>query len=94
MVGPGDGGDGRPPRGDPLAVAGFVLGLGGLLIAPLILGLVALVLGVVAFRRIRREPEAYRGRNLAIAAIALGAVDTVAGVLLALAAVGENGPAG
>jgi heme A synthase len=42
------------------------------MVLAIILGLMAIVLGILALRRIRREPELRRGKALAIVGIVLG----------------------
>jgi prepilin-type processing-associated H-X9-DG protein len=54
-----------------LAVAALVLGLLSLFSCPLI-GIVAIILGIVALNRTSREPQRYGGRGMAIAGIACG----------------------
>lgn len=66
------------PRTEPIAVASLVTALLGL-------GPVALVLGLVARRRIATRGT--RGRGLAIAGIVLGALGTVAWVVVVLVVV-------
>lgn len=84
---PGDN-HGRPrPQGKGLAIAALVLGVLALLtcwtiVGGLLLGLLALVLGLVALGRARKGRAA--GKGLAIAGVALGVVGAgIAGVLLA-----------
>jgi predicted PurR-regulated permease PerM len=77
-----------PPQGRPLgsglAIASLVLGILALVtfwtfIGGILLGLVAIVLGVVALRRVRKGRAA--GRGMAIAGVVLGTL----GLLLSLA---------
>ncbi len=70
-----------PPRTDGLAVASLVLGILGLLVFPLVLSQVALVLGIVGMRRVRRSGD--QGFGMAVAGIVLGSLGTL-GVLLLL----------
>lgn len=69
-----------PPRTDPLAVTSLVVGLIGLLLFPLVLSQVALALGIIAVRRVRRTGE--EGFGLAVTGIVTGALGTL--VVLAL----------
>jgi hypothetical protein len=69
-----------PPRTDPLAVTSLVLGLVGVLLFPLVVSQVALALGIVAARRVRRTGE--QGFGLAVTGIVAGALGTL--VVLAL----------
>lgn len=72
------------PLGSGLAIAALVLGILALLtfwtiVGGILLGLVAIVLGVVALRRVKKGLAA--GRGLAIAGVVLG----ILGLLLSLA---------
>jgi hypothetical protein len=69
----------------PLAAVAFVTGLVGLLVANLLLGPLAIVTGCVAVRR-----DATR-RGRAALAIALGVLDVVVFLLLAVHSGGHNG---
>jgi hypothetical protein len=62
-----------PPR-SPLAVAAFVVALAGF--CPL-MGLPAIVLGFVAHIQIRRRPQRFSGRGLALWAIAIGSASSI-----------------
>jgi len=59
-----------------LAVATLVLGILGLTMCPLV-GVVALVMGIVCLVRIRNEPHRHGGRGMAIAGLTCGAVSLV-----------------
>ena len=63
------------------AIASLVTGILGLLVAGIILGLVAIVLGVMARRDIEREPG-LGGRGMATTGIVLGAIGLVLAVIL------------
>lgn len=68
------------PRTTPtIAVVGFVLAL-----VPLCLNIVGVILGVIALIKISDQPRRYKGKGLAIAAIAVGASWTLLGMLAAL----------
>jgi Domain of unknown function (DUF4190) len=86
---PGPGGYGyagqAAPKTDGLAIAGFVMAIVGLLFFGIVLGPAGLILGIVSFRRINREPGRYKGRGLAIAAMIIGAITTVLAILLIVA---------
>ncbi len=60
------------PKKDQMAVWGFVCAVAGFLFAPLFL--VGLILGGISLDRIRRNPDKYRGRGLALAAVIIGGV--------------------
>jgi hypothetical protein len=64
-----------PPRTDPLAVVALVLGITGLILFPLVLSQVALILGIVAARRVRRTGD--QGFGLAVTGIVLGSIGTL-----------------
>lgn len=57
-----------PTRDYGLPIVALVVAVIGILVVPLVL--VGAILGVVAYRRIRREPD-LKGRGLAIAAMAM-----------------------
>jgi len=92
--GPPPGGFGPPgapfgmtPQFHPLAITSMVLGIlaiptccCGLLGAPL--GVAGLVLGIVSMRKIRSEPQAWKGGGMAMAGIVTASI----GLILALAA--------
>jgi hypothetical protein len=84
----------RPPRGAPpqraapeidaLAVAAFVLGLLGLAlitVLPLVLAGPAAVIGLVARRRISREPARHSGRPLATGGVIMGVIGVLVPIL-------------
>jgi hypothetical protein len=76
-----NGQQGQPQKPSGLAIAALVLSLLPFIpLAPL----VGLVLGVLAIRKIRISP-ALKGQNMAIAAIALGSLYLVVGLLTAIA---------
>lgn len=68
--------------GKGLAIGGLVCGIIGLFIANIILGPIALILGLVAHRR--------AASGMAKAAVILGAVDIVLGII-ALTVLSSNG---
>lgn len=72
------------PLGSGMAIAALVLGILALVtfwtaVGGIVLGLIAIILGVVALRRVRRGAAA--GRGMAIAGVVLGTI----GLLLGLA---------
>lgn len=69
-----------PPRTDPLAVVALVVGIVGLLVFPLGISQVALVLGIVGARRVRRTGD--QGLGLAVTAIVLGSIGTLVVLVL------------
>lgn len=62
------------PRTNSLAVAGFICGLVGFFIFGVMLGPLAVVLGVVALSQIRKSGDSHGGKGFAIAAIVVGAL--------------------
>jgi len=61
-------------RTEGLAVAGFICSLIGIFFAGLVFGTLAVIFGIVALGKIKRNPETKKGRGLAIAAIVIGLV--------------------
>lgn len=70
------------------AVAALACGIIGFVFFPLVLGVVAIVLGVQARQAIRTEPFLYKGENLAISAIVLGALSVVLFVVVVTVGLG------
>ncbi|HKU74412.1 MAG TPA: DUF4190 domain-containing protein [Pyrinomonadaceae bacterium] len=70
-----------------LAMASMIVGLSGILLSwcfgP-VPGIVALVLGLVALSQIKKSPEKYSGKNMAIAGIVIGAVNIAFYILLVI----------
>lgn len=79
--------DGRPVN-EKRAVAALICGIVGLIFFPLVLGAVAIILGVQARGLIRRRPEVYKGENLALAGIILGSVSVVLFVVVVSTGIG------
>ncbi len=63
------------------AIASLVCGIAGLIIAGIILGIIAVILGVVAKREIDASPS-ITGGGLAIAGIAIGAIAFVLAIVI------------
>lgn len=63
------------------AIASLVCGIGGLLVAGVILGPIAVILGVVAKREIDADPR-LSGDGLAIAGIVVGAIAFVLAIVI------------
>jgi hypothetical protein len=62
-----------PPRpSHPLAIASLVTAILGLTLLPMIGGLVAAPLGAAGLSGIRREPDRYGGRGMAVAGLSMG----------------------
>lgn len=70
-----------------LAMASMIVGLGGILLSwcfgP-VPGIVALVLGLVALSQIKKSPEKYTGRGMAITGIVVGALTIAFYILLVI----------
>ncbi len=64
-----------------LAVVTLVLGILGVAMCPL-LGIIAVITGIIALTRVSREPHRYGGRGMAIAGLSCGAASMFTGVLL------------
>jgi hypothetical protein len=62
-----------------LALTSLILGIAALCVP--LLGIVALILGVMALNQAKREPERYGGSGMAIAGISIGAVGTIVSCL-------------
>lgn len=77
---------GRAQKRTGLAVASLVLGILSLITLSLFLvgGLTALVLGIVALARARRQPHVYGGSGLAVGGVVTSALSLVIGAPLAL----------
>lgn len=71
-----------PLKNDPMAVWALVLTIAGLLFAPLLI--VGGILGAISVGRIRRNPDKYKGRGMAMAAAITGLVVVGLAVLLLL----------
>jgi hypothetical protein len=77
------------PPTSGLALASMLLGIGGLTLLPLVGSVLAIILGYMARRDIRRHPDRVSGDGLALAGIIMGWVAVGASVLIAvLAALG------
>lgn len=76
------------PRTDARAIAALLCGIGGLLIFPFILGVVALLLGRRSRRDISQQPWALKGLGMATSGIVLGGLAVVLYLLLVFGVVG------
>ena len=61
----------------PGAVAGLVCGLIGIFFFGIIFGIIAIVMGNGAKKKVREQPELYTGDGMGTAAIVLGVIDLV-----------------
>jgi hypothetical protein len=73
----------RPVGNNGKAVAGLVCGIVGLVVFGFILGVIAIVLGMLAKGEIDRTGQG--GRGLATWAIVLGVIDIIAGIAIVAA---------
>jgi len=67
-----------------VSVGGFVCGIIGFILSGIIFGPIALVLGIVGLRKVKKQPNKYKGKGFAIASLILGIVDII-GVFIAIA---------
>ncbi len=81
-------GQGLPARNDGRAVAALVCGIVGLLFGGFILGVIAIVLGVMGRNAIRSSGGTLKGAGMATAGIVLGIFDIFAGVFVFIWLVG------
>jgi Domain of unknown function (DUF4190) len=70
-------------RTEGKAIASLVCGIVGFIILGVVLGVVAIVLGVRARRVIAASAGALKGAGLAMAGIVLGVVDIIVGIYIA-----------
>jgi hypothetical protein len=63
-------------------VAGFVLGLVGLLIFGLLFGLLAIIFSAIGLGKINKDPSRWRGKGLAVAGLVIGIIDILVLALL------------
>ena len=80
----------RPMVNAPGAVAAMVCGIVGIFLCGIILGIVAIVLGVSANNRIRQNPRSYLGGGMATAGIVLGIIAIAAQVLVLIFFLGNR----
>ena len=69
-------------RVNGMAVAGFVLGLVGLLIFGLLFGLLAIIFSAIGLGKINKDPSRWRGKGLAVAGLVIGIIDILVLALL------------
>ena len=84
---PGDVAD--APRTDARAVAALLCGIGGLLIFPFILGVVAVILGRRSRRDIGQRPWALKGLGMATSGMVIGGVSVVLYLVLIFGGAGQ-----
>lgn len=69
-----------PPRNEGAAIAAMVTGIVGVVFCGIVLGVVALVLGITSRGKIQKSNGQLTGGGMALAGIILGAFDIVAGI--------------
>ena len=79
-----------PPRTSPKAIWSLVLALVGLVFCGILLGPVAIALGIVARRDINRSYGALRGDGLAIAGVVIGILTTIAAIVMMFVILGDE----
>lgn len=80
--------DGGEPKTNGLAIAGFILGVVGLLLSFIGLGIISSILGLIfsaiGLGKINRDPSKWKGKGLAIAGLITSVVAILLWVLLIL----------
>jgi hypothetical protein len=76
----------EPAKNEGLGIAGFVSSLVGLFIAGIPLGLIGVIFGGISLSKIKKQPNKYKGKGLAIASIIIGII-AIVGAIIVLAAV-------
>lgn len=71
-----------PVKIQPLAIAGLIAGIVGLFVAGIPLGIIAVVFGFIALNKIKRNPNLFRGKGLAIASVILGFVAIIGAIII------------
>ena len=61
----------------PMAIVSLVAALGGIIVAGIILGITAVVLGISAIAKIAKDPDIWKGTGMAVAGILIGALDVI-----------------
>lgn len=65
-----------------VAVGGMVCGIIGLFIAGVILGAIAIGVGIGGLVKVKKHPEKYKGKGFAIASLILGIVSFIGGIVV------------
>jgi hypothetical protein len=80
----------HPLKSSPMAVAGFVCSLLGLICCGPLLSILGLIFSIVGIGEINRHPDQFTGKSLAVAGVVLGALGLVVyGIAIAAGASGE-----
>ncbi len=72
---------------EPMAIAGFVLGLVSILFLGFITGILAIIFSALGLQKINREPELFSGKGLAVAGLILGIINVALPLLAVLFAI-------
>ncbi len=67
---------------EALGVLGFISSLVGLFVAALPLGALAVIFGSVSLSKIAKHPDELRGKGFGVAAIVIGLLDVIAGLII------------
>jgi hypothetical protein len=65
-----------------LTIVGFIASIVSFFVLGFILGTLAIIFGFISLAKIKREPNKYKGRGLAIASIVLGVISVIAIIIL------------
>jgi len=65
-----------------LSLTGFFASIVGFFIAGVPLGAMAMVFGIIGMGKISREPDRYRGKGFAIAAVLIGLIDIIGAIIV------------
>ncbi len=68
-------------KNDSKAITALILGIVSIFFAGIILGTLAIIFGITALRRIKRDPDMYGGRNMATAGIICGIVGIIGAII-------------
>ncbi|GEM_PF-6952435 len=74
-------------RQEPMAIAGFVLGLVSIVLVGFITGILAIIFSSLGLQKIKKNPELLAGRGMAIAGLVLGIINVALPVVAILFAV-------
>ena len=69
-------------RHEPKAIAGFVLGIVSYLFLGFITGVLAIIFSALGLQNIKRNPEMYSGKGMAIAGLVLGIVNVAVVIIV------------
>lgn len=72
----------KPVKIQPLAIAGLIAGIVGLFIAGIPLGIIAVIFGIIALNKIKKNPDIFRGKGLSIASVILGFIAIIGAIIV------------